>query len=449
MATGAWAYIAVPGERLTLPEIMLEFPTIVELTLEKSDASKGAFLFQVRTPLQGAAPMGRVRAALLHEQKLPPAFAALQDGQSAVVFLGSPDNRSLWLTSAGWFLTKPGDGWERFAEFRADMNAVCSGSPTELAQVVRALGAGDTATLPIRRGQATAWVRYDAQFPHRRWLALAPQQPALSATAAVQQLAQPDPLTALVGLAHQPQLPAAAVPPVLKLLAAGPVDVRQAALEVLAAHRPVPDQAVPALAKVLHEEDRFLCVAAAWALLAYGPAAQPAVPDLVKCLAERNFDHDYRPHRAAAAAEALLRIAPGTPAAEAGLRLLLSDKMLNDQRSDSEGTRAAAARSLGRCGPAAKGAIGALRQRLTDPLVTVRISAAEALLLIGAPAEVTDAAAQVLVRYLVQGTAGEQQQVRRALPGTRTVMEPRLRAASQMGDAATQARIRAVLADLK
>jgi HEAT repeat protein len=200
---------------------------------------------------------------------------------------------------------------------------------------------------------------------------------------------------------------AADVGDLLRLMADDNPDVRAAAACAVGAARPDAAKAVPALAALLKDEDRFVCQSAADALSPYGPAAKPAVKELLAALADRNFDHDYRPHRAAAAAEAILRISADKDATRQALRLLTSDRMLADERPDSEGTVAAAARSLARCGPAAAPALPTLGRHLTHRLPAVRAAAAEAVLRVGGSDQERATALVTLAELLEKGdTAG-------------------------------------------
>jgi HEAT repeat protein len=141
------------------------------------------------------------------------------------------------------------------------------------------------------------------------------------------------------------------------------------------------------LVKLLNDEDRFVCSFAARAMARDQVYGKAYVDRLEKCLDDRNADYDFRPHRGAEAAEAILKLDPNGQAAKKALQFFLSEKMLKDQRIDSEGTRTAAARALARCGTAAAGALPELRKRLTDPVPATRIAAAEALLSISTKKE--------------------------------------------------------------
>jgi hypothetical protein len=430
------AYIAVSAERLTLCEVMLEFPTVLDLTLDKFDAEKGAFVFTA-SALQGKKPDAPLRFALLDGGTTHKRFARLAKGARAVAFLGSPDNRSLVYCEAGWFLTKPDQGWERFTQFRDDFRALCDGTPDELARACAALAVGGEATVPVRskgvEGDARPFARYSAQFPHRRFPALDPNAKPPAAGAKV------------VVARHRAALQTDAEPDLLKALTDAHPEVRAAAAFALGTRKEWSKDAIGALAKALEDDDRFVCGFAALALGRAGASAKPATDALLKALGDRNFDHDFRPHRAAEAAEALLRIAPNTDAANRAVAFFLTDRMLNDQRIDSEGTRTAAARALGRSGAAAKGALPDLVKRLTDPLPATRVAAAEAVHLVGGDAKQREAAAKVLAKECASADAGTRVQALRACAASRDAdLLPAVRkclsdSAAEVKDAAREA----------
>jgi len=432
------AYIAVRADRLTLCEVILEFPNVLLLKVEKSDRGRGAFVMTVTEVLAGTKPENSIRLALLADGKIPKGLDELQPGSPIVAFMGSPDRRTLFLAEGGWFLTNLDQGWERFNQFRNDFNTLFTGSPQELAATVRVLQRGGAVTVPIQPLKTDAdsrlYIRYEADFPHRRWPALPPQSPQPSLTDlrnAAESKSVPERQRALLQLATQPGAEA----DLRKGLRDAHAEVRLAAAVGLGQQPKLSAEAIAALAQALGDEDRFTAAMAAWGLGRAGPLARAALPDLDKALADRNFDHDYRPHRAAEAAEAILRIGSAEPLAERARKLLLSERMLNDERVDSEGTRTAAARSLGRCGPAAKKALPHLVKRLKDPLPATRIAAAEAIVLIGGDDKSRAAAREVLTAEVSSGVLLTRIQAIRAAATTKdAALLPLLRRASQESD---------------
>jgi HEAT repeat protein len=420
------AYIAVSAERLTLCEVMLEFPNALLLKVEKFDESKGAYIFEVTEVLQGSAPKDPVKLALFNDGVLPKRLQGMKKGTAIVAFLGSPDNRSLIFADGGWFLTRPDQGWEKFAQFRDDFSALFAGTPEELANAVRTLTRGGNATVSVQpkgiEANSKLFVRYEADFPHRRWPARDPAAAKRKAedvrlafgskSVAVRQ-------QAVIELATLPDAEA----DLLKAARDPHAEVRLAAVVGLGQQPKLSKPAIELLTRALEDEDRFVCGFAAWALGRAGADAKVSVPQLLKALGDRNYDHDFRPHRAAEAAESILKLVPGTPQAAKAVEFFLTDRMLNDQRIDSEGTRTAAARALGRSGPAAKAALPELAKRLKDPLAATRIAAAEAIHLVGGDTAQRAAATKVLATEIATGEVATRIQ---ALRATATVKETSL-----------------------
>ncbi len=412
------AYIAVSAERLTLPEVMLEFPTTLLLKVEKFDESKGAYIFEVTEVLQGTAPKQPVKLALFENGVLPKRLQGMKKGTAIVAFLGSPDNRSLIFADGGWFITRPDQGWEKFNQFRDDFSALFAGTPQELANAVRSLTRGGNATVTVQpkgiEANSKLFIRYEAEFPHRRWPALDPKASKRKPEDVRQALASKS-----VAVRQQAVLELAALPDaeadLLKAARDSHAEVRLAAVVGLGQQKKLSKPAIELLTRALEDEDRFVCGFAAWALGRAGADAKASLPQLLKALGDRNYDHDFRPHRAAEAAESILKLAPGTPQAAKAVEFFLTDRMLNDQRIDSEGTRTAAARALGRSGPAAKAALPELAKRLKDPLPATRIAAAEAIYLVGGDDTQRAAATKVLAAEIATGELATRIQALRAI----------------------------------
>jgi len=111
---------------------------------------------------------------------------------------------------------------------------------------------------------------------------------------------------------------------------------------------------------------------AAWALGAFGQDAAPAIPALIQMAREAGPDHDS--DNVQAAAWALGRIAPGTPAADEVVAAL-ADVL----RSDRASSRVAAIEALRQFGPKAAVGIPRLRALREDPNIEVRQAAEHAL----------------------------------------------------------------------
>lgn len=405
LASPAPAYIAVDASRLTLGEVVLEFPDVLLLKLDKFDADGGAYIFGVEEALNGKRPEAKtVQFDLQLKGKAVPRLAGLKVGDPVVLFTGSPENRTLALTPGGWVLFTPDQGWQRFTQFRDDFRQLFDGTITELADAVRSLRRGDDVVVPIHPTGADdkerAFIRYEGMFPHRRWPALAPKSPERTRDEWVK-------LAGGKSVADRQQAVVALAGSVDVLLTAvkdAHAEVRLAAVAGMCELKGVGDEEVKALKKALNDPDRFVCAFAAVALGRAG--AKGAVSELLKALGDRNYDHDFRPHRAAEAAEAIMTLAPGTKEADKAVAFFLSDKMLTDHRVDSEGTRTAAARALGRCGSSAKGAVPELVKCFKDKDPITRVAAAEAVWHIGGSEKERDQAEAVLAKEVLNPDAG-------------------------------------------
>ena len=367
------------------------------------DAGRGALRFKVAERLKGTGePPAAVRQLLRKDGNTPGFVAGVKPGDRAVWFAGCHDKRSLTLLGGVWYVTAEADGagWERLTAERPDCTAVFLGTAPELSDAVRAVLRGRAVAVPFRpggAGEGRGFVAYSMAEPHRKRLVPDPSGAGVAAKSPAQWLADLDSRDTVARqvAAHALGMLPASPEAVARLIAAlkdSDAEVRITAAESLGRLKSDPAGTVPALTAALEDGDRFVCVAAAQALEAFGPGAAPAVPALKKALADRNWNFDFRPLRAAAA-EALLKIAP----AEGGAALeLLTRRLLDDDRPDSYGTRAAGAAALGRIGPAAAPALPRLLARLDDREASVRTAAAEAVLRIGADAEASRRAADAL-----------------------------------------------------
>ncbi|MEZ6142748.1 MAG: HEAT repeat domain-containing protein [Zavarzinella sp.] len=424
------AYIAVQADRLTLCEVMLEFPTIVVLEMQKGDPARGAYLFDIKEVLQGPAPKQPVRFSLLEDGKVPSRIGKLAKSQQIVAFMGSPDNRSLIVTAGGWFLTQPNQGWERFSGFRDDFRSLFAGTPTQLIEAIRSLKGGGIVTVEVHpKGlgeKERLLIRYDSDYPHRRW----PTLPRGFSDRTIDTLRKEFNSSSVV-VRQQAMLAAAKFPTLEENLRAGMRDphteVRLAAIVSLGDLPALTAETMKELTRCLNDEDRFVCAMAAWRLGRLGPVAKSTIPELLKALNDRDANYDFRPHRAAEAAEAILAIAPDSDAAPKAVQFFLSNRMLNDHRIDSEGTRTAAARALGRSGKVASAALPDLTAALKDKLPATRIAAAEAVHLIGGDEKPREFALAVLQVEISKGELATRIQAIRAAANIRaTTLRPAL-----------------------
>ncbi len=400
----AAAYIDVGGDRVTFPEVLLEFPHVGVLQVEKLDPDRGAVKFATAETLQGKLPE-TIKHVLQVDGKLPKELRGLKPGDRVVYFAGSVDHRSIVLTAAGWYITTTKDtgaeGWERYTGMRPDLETTFAGSPADLAKAITDLRAGKAVTVRVRpkgaKPDVRVFLRWDLLAPHHRWPAADPSRAAATARTAKEwaaDLKSPDPGTrqqAAVALGELgPNAAADAGKALLAAVTDDVPDVRSAACEAIATVRPA--DAAPVLVKAIADGDRFVCASAARALAATGEKA--AVPKLTQALKDRDWAHDFRPFRGAAAASAVLRLAPESDEARTAVEFL-RDRLLNDERSDSYGTRAAGADALAQAGPAAKSAEKALAKRLADADPHARVAAAAALFRI-TPDDRNPAAAKVI-----------------------------------------------------
>lgn len=424
----AQAYIAVSAQRLTLPEVMLEFPTVVAITVDKHDAKRGAFLFRVSETIQGKTPATPIKHAWLKDNQLPAVFADVKTGTQGVMFIGSPDNRSLTFINGVWFISRPQDGWERLDEFRDDFRNLFVGTSDEFIKAARTLSRGGKAIVPIQPKTAKPstnrfFVQYDADFPHRRFPAINPTDTVRTDGAQLtKRLQDADPAIrqqATLQLHRTGQSEQEIEPLLIKRLTDEHPEVRIAAAYTAGQLSKPTAELITALAKALSDEDRFVCGFAAWALGRFGSQAKSVIPKLHAALAERNYDHDFRPHRAAEAAEAMILIDPTPDNVNKAIAFFTSDKMLNDERVDSEGTRTAAANALGRCGEKAKPALPNLVKRLTDPLAATRIACARAISRISPNSDEAKQATAMLLKELANPTPGDLVQAMKAVHATR------------------------------
>lgn len=406
------AYIAVGGERLTLPEVMMEFRCIATAEVERVDAARGMVRYRIVEERLGRwSDKGSLKhsVALDGKPQLP-----MKTGDRVVLFWGSFDPRSLVLTDHGWYQTRSpqagDDGWERLTQLRPDLQTVFAESPRRLDEVIRSLLRGEEATVRIRPKVGSAGehlpIRYSWLNPHRRFTGRDEATVAAKAKSIeswIGELASSRPLVQQQASRVLGEMggdaPRAAVAMSAALDKSG-VEVRCALLEALE-QIPANDAAIILqLTKLLRDEERFVAAGAARALAARGPAAKPALEELGLALADRNFDHDFRPFRAAEAARAILMIAPDSPQAKGALRLLTGDRMLRDFRPDGYGTRAAAARMLGDAQAGARASLPALAERLEDDLGSVRVAAAQAIVKIDPASPHSARARDVLLKAL-------------------------------------------------
>lgn len=386
------AYIAVGGERLTLPEVMMEFRCIATAEVERVDAARGMVRYRIVEELLGR---WSDKASLKHSVALDgKPQLPMKTGDQVVLFWGSFDPRSLVLTEQGWYQTRTAqagdDGWERLTQLRADLQTVFAESPRRLDEVIRSLLRGEETTVRIRpkvgpEGNRLP-IRYSWLDPHRRFTGRDDAVGTPKSRAAgdwIADLSSPKPLVRQQAARVLREMGGGGRGAAAAMAAAlddSGVEVRCALLEALE-HLPASEgDILPRLTKFLRDEERFVASGAARALAARGAVARQALEELGLALADRNFDHDFRPFRAAEAARAILMIAPDSPQAKGALRLLTGERMLRDFRPDGYGTRAAAARMLGDAQAGARPALPALAERLEDDLDSVRVAAAQAIL---------------------------------------------------------------------
>jgi HEAT repeat protein len=387
-----WAYIDAGGDRITLPELLLEFRDVAAVQIDKADLQRGAVLYRVQRSFQGklADP---IKHALLSMGEVPAPLRGLAVGQPAVLFTRCMiDRRGVTLTNFGWYQVNdppnPQDGWHRLAMLREDLESAFLGTPEQLSEALSRLRDGQRVVVRIRPRDCTpsesVLVLCNLDDPHNRplaWDSAGPtpeQRPMKQWLADLKSGTVPQRVRAALALAKLPATEES-VTGLIAALRDRVAVVRAAACESLGVLKTDAKRVVPKLAKSLDDGDRFVCVSAARALAQYGAAAQPALPDLARSLGDRDFVRDFRPMRANAAAEAIVRIAPEDPLTQRALKHL-EQRMLNDDRPDSYGTRVEGARILGRLGPVARPMLASLLRRLNDQDASVRLAAAHAVL---------------------------------------------------------------------
>jgi HEAT repeat protein len=154
----------------------------------------------------------------------------------------------------------------------------------------------------------------------------------------------------------------------------GPAHRAAEALGRLAPGTLASGQAVAALTAVVRSGPKQRRASAADALGRFGTEAAPAIPALVTMLGEVETGEESTNDKASAA-EALVRIAPGTSAADQAVAALTAAL-----KSNSIATRRAALRALPSFGKAGAGAIPQIRTlKESDPIPNVRKAAASAL----------------------------------------------------------------------
>jgi HEAT repeat protein len=406
-ALPAPAYIDGGGKRITLPEILLEFRSVTVIQVEKADATKHAIRYKVVEQLKGKNKIADPKHQVDFEGAGPAILKQLKPGQTAVFFTDCYDKRSLTFLDGVWYWTSPiGDGWEQ-GPVRQDFNHVFTGTTLELADAVKKLLRGGDVIVRCQAksgGSSIQFVRYSLREPHAKVLVREPaarnanDQPISNWVKGLQSQNPAVRLEAAQALAQIGPAAKEAVPALAKSLADKEEEVRSVTAFALGEIGPDAKGAVGNLAKALEDGDWFVSVAAAQALEKIGPDAKPAIGALSKALQPTGEVRDYRPIRSAAVAVALVKIDPGAKSTKSAISLLV-DKLLNDDREDSNGTRVAGARALGQCGPAAQSAAGALAKRLKDKDAGVRIASALALMQI-APEKHVDQSVVTLTAIL-------------------------------------------------
>lgn len=389
--TIATAYIDAGGARVTFCELTFEFRRIAVLTVEKIDVDRAAVVYRVAERHKGTFDRDVVKHVLRDDGRLPERLRGIKVGDRVVYFAGCVDRRSVVLTNAGWYLTSDPGGveWESFAGFRPDLDAIFWGSPADLDDTLRRTLRGEPRIVKTRAQSSDApiFVLVDFDWPHRKTAVLPPEstRSPRSFDEAVHGLASKSfaekhlsVLTVGDRFADHPNSAAQ----LLKLRSADAPELRVAVAQMLGRVKFSGPDAIKALESMLDDSDRFACDAAAVSLARL--RATSALPALAKSLKDRNFVQDFRTLRAAAAAHAILKIDPDSSVADSARRFLV-DRLLNDDRADSYGTRLHGARLLGDIGPAARAAAPALVRRLKDGDEHVRVAAARALILCGHP----------------------------------------------------------------
>ena len=364
LATFAFAYIDGPAEKLTLPQLLLEFRSVSVLQVDRLDLEKGVVLFKPVERVQGRGEPALVRHAVKYDGGVPAELKGLKPGQQAVFFSGDGYTRGITLVEGAWYCSTfdRKTGWWHIAYTAGhyDFNCAFAGSVPELLEAIGGLLRGEEVVVKCRkksRQPETQLVRSSLRQPQRKEV-VAGEKPA-------------------------PQAPAnsdKAVATLVKSLQDIQVGVRVGAAQALGRLGTSAREATPALsAALVKDKDPFVRRAAAVALGNIGPEAKAAVPALLTALQSH-----YENVEGLVGSECAVAI--GRIDADGRVVVPLVMPKLKDPNGE---VRLKAAGWLAILGPVAKSAVPDLIEAMKDKDDGVRHAAVGALASVGAEPKVT------------------------------------------------------------
>lgn len=391
------AYIDSPAEKLTLPQLILEFRSASVLEVKKVDLERGVVHYKSVEQIQGPMETQTIKHSIRLSEAVPAELKGLKPGHKAIFFSGDGYKRSLTLAEGAWYCSTwdSRSGWWHIAYTAShyDFNCAFTGSVPDLTNAVHKLLRGDEVLIRCRKKSRTAetqMARCTLREPRRKeW---APDAKIGSPAAPYVNVALLPLAKLLVGLKDQE--PGARVDAALAL--------GQRGEEAKAV--------TPALTSVLaQEKDPFVRRAAAVALGQIGPEANAAIPVLLAAL--QSHYENIEGLVGSECSAALARIDPEgkitvvlitsllkDPSADKRLRAAQQSAILgpvvqaaapaliNALRDKEAGVRHAAAVALSSIRPGAELAVPAFVAALSDPSKYVRLAAARGLTEIGAEA---------------------------------------------------------------
>jgi hypothetical protein len=352
------AYIDdLPPEKLTLPQLILEFRSIQVLQIDQLDLARGAVLFKSAERIQGREDAAVLKHSVKFGAKgVPAELKGLKPGQPAILFSGDGYKRTITLVEGAWYCSSHDtrSGWSHIAYTAGhyDFNCAFTGTVSELKETIRQLLRGEEVVMRCRkkaRQPETQFVRCSLRLPSKKEVVPEPKG------AARLKIVTPEkaPLAALV---HR--------------LQGASMAGRVEAAEALAGQGASAKEATAALAAAIRQDkDPFVRRAAAVALGSIGSEARAAVPDLLVALQSHYENVDGLV--GSECAVALGKIDPdGTD---------LAPLLTANLKDPSPDTRMRAANWAAIIGPPARSVTAALIEATRDKSGAVRHSATAAL----------------------------------------------------------------------
>lgn len=191
LSPAAHAYIDGPVESLTLPKVLLEFPSVSVFQVDRVDRERGVILYKPVEWLQGPEATGIAR----HAVGTGDAFKKIKPGDRAVLFGPDPYGRGLALIEGIWYISvfDRSDGWWRNALSSYDLNCCFQGTVPELTAAIRSLHRGHDVTAKCRvksNAAPTQWVSYNLREAKRKTVVSAPKAPPAAPSAAKASVAE-------------------------------------------------------------------------------------------------------------------------------------------------------------------------------------------------------------------------------------------------------------------